>query len=290
MCYDENTNGRIIPWNWFDWEEREGTDKMDLKLQGKSVIVTASSKGLGKATALQFANEGAHVLISSRSEEELIKAVKEIKEASGNENVDYFVCDITEGLSIKDLIQKAVEWNGTVDVLVNNAGGPPTGSFDSFNDEDWQTAFELNLLSFIRLIREVLPHMRKQNRGHIVNFASSSIKQPLDNLILSNTFRTGIVGLAKSLSQELAKDNILINTVGPGRIATDRIAELDQIRADKLGMSVEEVKEASESSIPLGRYGEPQEFANTVVFLCSAANSYITGQALLVDGGLVKAL
>lgn len=283
-------NGRIIPWNTDFLGRKRGIDKMDLELKGKSVIVTASSKGLGKATALQFAHEGAHVLISSRSEDELIKAVKEIKEATGNKNVEYFVCDITKAHSIKALVEKSVELNGTVDVLINNAGGPPAGSFDSFNDEDWQKAFELNLLSYIRLIREVIPYMRKQNRGHIVNFASSSIKQPLDNLILSNTFRTGIVGLAKSLSQELAIDNILINTVGPGRIATDRIAELDQIKANKLGISYEKVKEASEKSIPLGRYGDPHEFANMVVFLSSGSNSYITGQSFVVDGGLVKAL
>jgi 3-oxoacyl-[acyl-carrier protein] reductase len=263
---------------------------MDLRLQGKSVIVTAASKGLGKASALQFAAEGANVLISSRNEEELKNTVKEIKEATCNQNVDYLVCDITDAEAIKGLVEKAVSLNGTVDVLINNAGGPPAGSFDAFDDHAWQKAFELNLLSFIRTIREVLPYMRKQKSGHIVNFASSSIKQPLDNLILSNTFRTGIIGLAKSLSQELAKDNILINTVAPGRIATDRVAELDHMRAGKLGVSYEEIKAQTEASIPMGRYGSPKEFADMVVFLCSGTNTYITGQAVLIDGGLVKAL
>src|SRR5690606_12546550 len=147
----------------------------------------------------------------------------------------------------------AIDWTGRVDVLINNAGGPPAGGFDRFSDEEWQHAFELNLLSFIRLIREVLPHMREVGSGKIVNFASSSIKQTLDNLILSNTFRAGIVGLAKSLSQELAIDNILINTVGPGRIATDRVAELDQIRANNMGVDYEQLKEQTEKSIPIGR-------------------------------------
>ncbi|GGC99781.1 3-oxoacyl-ACP reductase [Thalassobacillus devorans] len=263
---------------------------MDYQLQGKSVIVTASSKGLGKATALEFAKEGAHVLISSRNEEELQAAKKEIQEVSGNNHVDYGVCDVTDASQIKQLIQKAVDWNGTVDVLVNNAGGPPAGTFDKFTDEDWQGAFELNLLSFVRTVREVLPSMREQQSGRIVNIASSSIKQTLDNLILSNTFRAGIVGLSKSLSQELAGDNILINTVGPGRIATDRVAQLDEKRAEKLGITAEEVKQQTEQSIPIGRYGEPEEFARAIVFLASGANTYLTGQSLVVDGGLVKAL
>lgn len=263
---------------------------METNLQEKSVIVTAASKGLGKASALEFAREGANVLISSRNEEELKKTVQEIIETTGNKNVSYVVCDITDYDSIKNLVGRAVELHGGVDVLINNAGGPPAGGFDSFTDEQWQKAFELNLLSFIRLIREVLPHMRKSGGGHIANFASSSIKQTLDNLILSNTFRAGIVGLAKSLSQELSKDNILINTIGPGRVATDRVEELDRIKAGKLGITYEEVKAQSEKAIPIGRYGYPEEFAKMVVFLCSGANTYVTGQALVVDGGLVKAL
>ncbi|WP_174614511.1 SDR family oxidoreductase [Virgibacillus ihumii] len=263
---------------------------MDLELQGKSVIVTAASKGLGKATAKKFAAEGAHVLISSRSEEELKKTRDEIRSETGNDHVENTVCDITDIQSIKDLVSKAVELNGKVDVLINNAGGPPAGMFDDVNDDDWYQAFELNLLSFVRTIREVLPHMRKQNRGHIINLASSSIKQPIENLILSNTFRAGIVGLSKSLSQELAPDNILINTIGPGRIGTDRVAHLDKVNAEKTGKPYEEVKAEAEKSIPIGRYGQPEEFANMVVYLCSGANSYVTGQALLVDGGMVKAL
>lgn len=263
---------------------------VDLQLKDKTVIVTAASKGLGKASALQFAEAGAKVLISSRSEADLKEAVSEIKEKTGNEEVRYAVCDITNKASIEKLVQTAVDWTGRVDVLINNAGGPPAGTFSDFADEDWQGAFELNLLSFIRLIREVLPHMKEVGAGRIVNFASSSIKQTLDNLILSNTFRAGIVGLSKSLSQELAKDNILINTVGPGKIATDRVAELDQVHANKIGQTYEEVKAASEQSIPMGRYGKPEEFAKMVVFLCSGANTYVTGQSLVVDGGLVKAI
>lgn len=263
---------------------------MDLGLSGKSAVVMASSKGLGKATAKLLAAEGAYVFISSRNEEELKKTKDEIIQETGNEHVDYMVCDITDADAIKHLVAKAAENNGTVDILINNAGGPPAGGFDSFDDVAWQHAFELNLLSFIRAIREVLPHMRESGGGRIVNIASSSIKQTLDNLILSNTFRTGIVGLSKSLARELAEDNILINTVGPGRIATDRVAELDMIHAKKQNVDVDEIVEQAAKSIPMKRYGQPEEFANMVVYLCSGANTYVTGQALIVDGGMVQAL
>ncbi|WP_181347823.1 SDR family oxidoreductase [Thalassobacillus sp. CUG 92003] len=263
---------------------------MDVQLKGKSVIVMASSKGLGKATAAEFAREGAHVLISSRDEAELKQTASEIIHMTGNKQVDYHVCDITKPERINSLVQKAVDWNGKVDVLINNAGGPPAGTFEDFTDEDWQQAFELNLLSFIRAIRAVLPYMKAQKEGKIVNIASSSIQQTLDNLILSNTYRAGIVGLAKSLSQELAPYNILINTVGPGKIATDRVAQLDASQAEKMNLSTEQVREKAEQAIPIGRYGEPAEFAKTLVFLASGSNTYMTGQAFVVDGGLVKAL
>lgn len=263
---------------------------MDLGLKGKSVIVAASSKGLGRAIAQQFAEEGAHVLISSRSEEELKQAVEEIKEKTGNKEVRYQVCDVTDAQQIKRLVATAIAWNGRVDVLINNAGGPPAGVFDDFSDEDWQRAFELNLLSFIRLIREVLPSMRESGAGRIVNVASSSVKESLDNLTLSNTFRAGIVGLSKNLSRELAKENILINTVGPGRFSTERVKHLNEILANKLGTTFEEVRKKSEKTIPMGRLGEPEEFAKVVVFLASGANTYLTGQTIVVDGGLVKAL
>ncbi|MGM8215001.1 SDR family oxidoreductase [Bacillaceae bacterium W0354] len=263
---------------------------MDLKLENKSVVVMAASKGLGKATALEFAKEGARVFLSSRNETELKKTVEEIRLASGNNYVNYVVCDITKPNDIKELITQVVKVNGTVDVLINNAGGPPAGTFEKFSDDDWQRAFELNLLSFVRAIREVLPYMKQQQSGRIVNFASSSIKQTIDNLILSNTFRAGIVGLSKSLSQELAKDGILINTLGPGRIATDRVAELDEINAKAQGMSVEQLEEKNKALIPMGRYGEPEEFARVALFLASGANTYLTGQSFVVDGGMVKAL
>lgn len=262
---------------------------MDLGLKNKTALVLASSKGLGKATAMKLAEEGANVMIASRSESELQKTAQEIREKT-NANVHYQVCNVMDNEQIIELVHETVAKFKTIDILVNNTGGPPAGNFDDFSDKDWMNAFELTLLSVIRTIRAVLPYMRKQKSGRIVNIASSSFKQPLDNLTLSNTFRTGIMGLSKSLSQELAKDNILINTVGPGKIATDRVKELDRLRAERERLPIEEVVARSEAQIPLGRYGTPEEFANVVAFLCSEANTYVTGQAILVDGGFIKAM
>lgn len=174
-------------------------------------------------------------------------------------------------------------------MLVNNAGGPPAGTFEEMSDDDWQYAFELNLLSYIRFIRETLPYMKKKG-GKIVNIASSSVKEPIPGLILSNTFRTGIIGLTKTLASELAQYEILINTVAPGRIATDRVASLDEIAANKQGKTKEEIEEMMKKTIPLGRYGKPEEFATYVCFLLSDMNSYMTGQTLLIDGGMVKSI
>lgn len=262
---------------------------MELGLKDKSVLVLASSKGLGKAIALEFAKEGANVMITSRNEGMLQEAAAEIRKETGAK-VNYFVCDIRNVNDIKELVLKTVDVYGTVDVLVNNSGGPMGGNFDDLNDEDWMNAFQLTLLSYIRAIREVRPFMRKQGRGHIVNVASTSFKQPISGLLLSNTFRTGIVGLVKSLSQEFAPDNILINTVGPGKFSTDRVLEIDSQHAKRENRTLEEYTKESEKAIPIGRYGAPGEFAKTVVFLASEANTYITGQAILVDGGATKAI
>ena len=263
---------------------------MNLGLQGKAVVVMASSKGLGKAIALEFAKEGARVLISSRNEDELRASATEIREASQNKQVFFEVCDMSSKKDIEQFFMKAYQLFGTVDILINNTGGPPAGKFESFSDQDWIDAFDLTLMSYVRTIRAALPFMKLQKSGKIMNVASSSTKQAIDGLIFSNTFRSGIVGLSKSLSTELAEYNILINTIGPGRFATDRVAHLDAINAEKEGTSVEEIQRKSAASIPLGRYGDPEEFARIIVFLSSESNTYLTGQSLLVDGGMVKAL
>lgn len=262
---------------------------MDLGLQGKAALVLASSKGIGRAIATELAAEGARVMISSRDGDALRSAAGEIGAATGAE-VAYRAADLTRAEDVEDLVARTVKRFGGLDILVTNTGGPPAGVFDDLGDDEWSAAFDLVLMSLIRAVRASLPHMRERVGGRIVCVASSSIKQPIENLMLSNTFRSGIVGLAKSLSAELAADGILVNTLGPGRIATDRSASFDAVRAQRLGVPVEEVRAEAEARVPLGRYGAPEEFAKMAAFLASPANSYVTGQAILVDGGMVRAL
>ncbi|MDR1137073.1 MAG: SDR family oxidoreductase [Synergistaceae bacterium] len=262
---------------------------MDLGLGGKCALVMGSSSGLGKAIAEEFAREKARVMLFSPFADQLAEAQKDILEKTGNKP-EIFVGSITEPNDIKRLVEATVNRLGPVYALVNNTGGPPAGTFDSFDDKAWQEAYELTLLSYIRTIREALPSMRSNGGGRILNSTSSSVKAVLDNLILSNTFRMGVVGLAKTLSQELGKDNILVNVIGPGRIGTARIDYLDKVRAEKAGTTVEEIQKAAFKGIPLGRYGKPEEYGRLAVFLCSAANTFITGQTVLVDGGMVKAV
>lgn len=261
---------------------------MELNLNNKVALVIASSQGLGKAIAMQLVKEGANVMLTSRNAEKLASVQKEL-EGLNKGKVAYYPADITKVEDIQSLVRKTHEVFGKIDILINNAGGPPVGTFESLSDKDWQDAFELNLLSYVRIIREVLPDL-KEAGGRIVNIASTSVKQPIPGLILSNTFRTGIVGLAKTLAEELAPYNILVNTVSPGRIATDRVAHLDQANAERLGVSKEQVKENAQNNIPLKRYGTPEEFANVVVFLVSDASTYVTGSSILVDGGMIKSI
>ncbi len=262
---------------------------MDLGLEGKAALVTAASKGLGRAIATELAREGARVVISSRDGEELARAAREIGEQTGSV-VEHRACDLTVKAQIDALIVHATDRLGGIDVLVNNTGGPPIGNFGDIDDEAWDLAFRQILMSLVRCVRGVLPLMRERGGGRIVNVASSSIKQPIENLILSNTFRAGLAGIAKSLSIELAPDGILINTLGPGRILTGRTESVDAGQAESRGVSVGEVRESFEARIPLGRYGTPEEFARVAAFLASPANGYVTGQAILVDGGMVRAL
>lgn len=262
---------------------------MDLGLQDKSVFVAAASKGLGKASALAFASEGAKVTIASRSLEQLEAARDDIHAATGSK-VEIVQMDVFREEDIRQAVSAAASAYGGIDVLVTNTGGPSPGTFATLANEDWERGFQLCLMSAIKLIREALPHMRKAGEGRIVNLASSSVKQPIDALLLSNVFRAGIAALTKSLASELASDRILINTVAPGRIATDRLLQLDEAKAKEIGCSMEEVQAQAIAQIPLGRLGDPAEFARMVAFYGSFANTYVTGQSLLVDGGMVKAL
>ena len=261
---------------------------MELGLKNKSALVLASSSGLGKAIAMELAREGARVMLCGRSEEQLKRAQQDILTATGNEP-EYLAGSITDPRYIQELVQTTVEKCGPIFALVNNSGGPKPGPFDSFDDQAWQDAYELCLLSYIRTIRAVLRYMRANGGGRILCSTSSSVKAALNDLILSNTFRMGVVGLAKTLSQELGPDNILVNVIGPGRVGTARIDQLDQIRAQKEGLSVEELQHKAFHDIPLGRYGRPEEYGRMAAFLCSEANTYLTGQTLLMDGGMVKA-
>ncbi|WP_055108121.1 SDR family oxidoreductase [Paenibacillus ihumii] len=262
---------------------------MNLNLTGKRVLVAASSKGIGKAIAACFAGEGAHIMLCSRHEEDLKAAAEELRERY-DAQVHYKTADLSMKQDIEDLVQAAAEAFGGLDILVTNSGGPPSGKFEDIEDETWEQAFHQNLMSVIRLIRCSLPHLKRSKNGRIVNITSTSVKQPIEGLILSNTYRAGIAGLAKTLAHELAADGILINTVAPGRIATDRTYHLDKLKAESMNTNIEDIRARAEQSIPLGRYGQPDELAKMVVFLASTANSYTTGQTLLVDGGMVKSL
>jgi 3-oxoacyl-[acyl-carrier protein] reductase len=262
---------------------------LDLGLEGKVALVTAASKGIGRAIATELAREGASVVISSRDEETLSTVANEIREETGAV-VDLRAADLTSAEDIEALIAHATEGFGGVDVLVNNTGGPQAGTFGDLDDAAWQRGFDQVILSLVRCVRGVLPQMRERGGGRIVNVASSSLKQPIENLTLSNTFRAGLVGLAKDLSLQLAPDGILVNTLGPGRISTARTENMDSAQAESRGVAVEEVREEFLARIPLGRYGTPDEFARVAAFLASPANSYVTGQAILVDGGMIRAM
>ena len=262
---------------------------MDLGLTGRVALVTAASKGLGRATATRLAAEGARVMVSSRGADQLARTAAEIAEETGAQ-VESCRADVSDAADLDRLLRETRVRLGGVDVLVNNAGGPRPGGVDALDDAAGQEAVELNLLSTVRLFRGVLPHMRAQGWGRIVTVASSSIRQPIDDLTLSNTFRVGLLGLAKSVALEVAGDGVLVNTLGPGRIATDRVDSLDAARAERSGRPVEEVRAQQEAGIPVGRYGTAEEFAKVAAFLASGANTYVTGQHLLVDGGMVRAI
>jgi 3-oxoacyl-[acyl-carrier protein] reductase len=267
---------------------------MDLGLHGKVALVAASSKGLGRATATQLAREGATVMLCSRDAGAVAAAVEHVRqaavEAENGGAASGMVADVTRPADITQLVETTLAQHGRIDILINNAGGPPAGSFETFDDEAYIEALNLNLLSTLRLSRAVVPGMIAQGGGSIVNITSLSVKQPLDGLILSNTARAGVIGLAKTMANELGKYNIRVNNVGPGPTRTDRILNLARQRAAALGISEEEALNRDWTGIPLGRLGEPEEFANVVTFLASPAASYVTGVTMQVDGGMYKGM
>ena len=262
---------------------------MDLGLKGKRAIVMAASRGLGYASALGLAREGCKLIVCSRDQGRIEAAAAAITKET-NAEVKALVADVSSASEAKRLVDAAVSAYGGLEIVVHNAGGPPAGETLQMTEEQWQKAFEQNLLSFTRIVGAAAPEMKKAGYGRVITIASSSIKQPIPNLALSNALRAGVWGIAKTLSRELAPQGILVNVIAPGRIDTERIAELDQANATKSGKSIEDVRKASVGSIPLGRLGRPEELANLVVFLASQAGSYITGQAITVDGAAGTAL
>ncbi|MFX1519029.1 MAG: SDR family oxidoreductase [Promethearchaeota archaeon] len=262
---------------------------MDLELKNKVAIVTASSKGLGKAVAFELAREGCQVVICARDKNTLEETAEDIRSATDTEVLP-IVTDLTKAEDIKKLIKETITRFARIDILFTNAGGPPPGQFMDFNDEDWKNAFELNLLSVVRLCKEVIPYMQRQGGGRIIHSTSISVKQPLENLILSNSLRAGVIGLSKTLANELGAYNILVNAVCPGATATERLENLVKAQAEREGISEEEAQRGWTDSIPLGRLGTPKEFASLVVFLASEKASNITGTAIQVDGGFFKGI
>jgi 3-oxoacyl-[acyl-carrier protein] reductase len=249
----------------------------------------AASRGLGYASALALAREGCDLVICSRDEER-IHAAKEAIRRDNPARVTAVVADVSNTGEAQRLVAVAVSEYGGLEIVVHNAGGPPAGETLQMSEAQWQKAFEQNLLSLARIAQAAVPAMKKAGYGRILTIASSSIKQPIPHLALSNALRAGVWGMAKSMSRELAPSGILVNVIAPGRIQTERIEELDRINADRSGKSMDEVRAASVATIPLGRLGRPEELANLVVFLASEAASYITGQAITVDGAAGTAL
>lgn len=262
---------------------------MDLGIKGKTALVVAASKGMGKASALGLAAEGARVVMCARGEAALKDAAAEVKQRTGAD-VLALPADASRAADISRVVAEANRAFGGVDILVANVGGPPPGPFEQMTDEQWKAAFEQVHLSAVRFIREVLPHMKQARWGRILAIQSSSVKQPVDGLVLSNGIRPGIAGLFKTLAGDLAPHGITVNLVLPGRIMTDRFREHQTDRAKRAGISLEKQMELSSTDIPMGRIGTPDEFAAMVVFLASARASYVTGTAVQVDGGLIRSV
>ena len=262
---------------------------MDLGLKDRVALVAASSQGLGLATAEAFAAEGCQVAMCARNQKALEAGAEKIKKQY---KVDVLTeaFDVTDPAAVSNFVAAVAAKFGSVDICVTNAGGPPAKGFLASTLEDWQKAIDTNFLSTVYFAREVIPHMQKKHWGRIITITSITTKQPVPDLVLSNAVRAAVVGLVKSLANEFGKDGILVNNVGPGFTATDRLKELAKARSAATGKSEQEICDAWAADAPLKRLGDPRELAETIVWLASERASYITGQTVLVDGGMYKGL
>ncbi len=262
---------------------------MDTGLKNRVAIVAASSQGIGRATAEAFAAEGCRIAMCARNAPALKAAADKIRKQYSVEVLDQTL-DVTDADAVHRFVDAVVAKFGAADICVTNAGGPPAKGFLAASLEEWRKAVDLNFLSTVYFAREVIPHMQRKRWGRIITITSITTKQPVADLVLSNAVRAAVVGLVKSLANEFGKDGILVNNVGPGYTATDRLKELAKSRSAALGKSEKEIFESWAADAPLQRLGEPREVAETIVWLASERASYITGQTVLVDGGLYKGL
>ena len=262
---------------------------MALGLRERVAVIGGGSKGLGRACADSLAKEGANLAICSRNEEELDQTAKEIIAAFGVDVLPV-AADLSRLEGIQTLIQSTVDRFGKLDILINNSGGPPAGRAAGTTDEVWQLSIDMALMFFIRMSREAVPHMKRFKWGRIVNVLASSVYQPIDNLVTSGVTRLGAVAFAKSLADEVGRDNILVNNVAPGYLLTDRMMHIFETRSNETGSNVEDLLQAHSATIPVGRLGRPEELGDLVTFLTSDKNTYTTGATILVDGGVVRSV
>lgn len=262
---------------------------MDLGLCGRVAIVGGASAGIGKATAMMLAAEGCRVVMAARRREALDAAAHEVRDATGA-GVIVVACDMSSHDDVRSLVARTVAEFFGIDIIVNNAGGPPLGRFEQHDDAAWQKAFETNLMSVVWTVREALPHLKQSSQPRVINITSTAVKEPIDGLVLSNSVRLGTTGLAKTLSRELGPHGITVNNVGPGLTLTGRIRPIIEAQAKAQGRSFGEMRDERAHSIPTQRIGDPEDVAALIVFLASAQARQITGQTILVDGGSTSAV